>query len=198
MMHQTELKGPRGGQLIDNPAECRGDCELAGAIELAGVIKWFDVSKGYGFIVPDNGMSDVFLHGTCLHRNGFPVACKGTRVAVEAVPGPRGLHACRILSLDPSTAVQPEEMPCARPVVTATGGPERVRVKWINRLRGFGFLSREDGMPDIFVHVQTLRRCGLAELRPGQLVVVRFGHGPKGLMATEVRADAASGGPARH
>ena len=77
-------------------------------------------------------------------------------------------------------------------------GFESVRVKWFNRLRGFGFLTRGEGTPDIFVHMETLRRYGLAELRPGQTVLVRFGPGPKGMMAAEVRPDGGSLGPASH
>ncbi|HWP14501.1 MAG TPA: cold-shock protein, partial [Xanthobacteraceae bacterium] len=152
-----------------------------------------DVAKGFGFIVPDNGMADVLLHVTCLRRDGFQTAYEGARVVVEAVPRSKGLQAFRILSMDESTAIQPTQLPPARThvQVTPTSGLERAVVKWFNRLRGFGFLTRGDGTPDIFVHMETLRRYGLTELRPGQTVLVRFGPGPKGMMAAEVRPDSA-------
>ena len=70
----------------------------ATVIEISGVIKWFDVSKGYGFIVPDNGMADVLLHVTCLRRDGFQTAYEGARVVCEALQRPKGLQAFRILS----------------------------------------------------------------------------------------------------
>ena len=60
------------------------------------------------------------------------------------------------------------------------------------------FWTRGKGTPDIFVHMETLRQCGLIELRPGQVVLVRFGHGPKGLMAAEVRPENSSLGTAVH
>jgi cold shock protein len=172
----------------------------ANLIELTGVIKWFDVAKGFGFIVPDNGMADVLLHVTCLRRDGFQTAYEGARVVVEAVPRSKGLQAFRIVSMDESTAIHPAQMPPPRThvTVTPTSGLERAQVKWFNRLRGFGFLTRGEGTPDIFVHMETLRRFGLAELRPGQFVLVRFGPGPKGLMAAEVRPEAGPHGLASH
>lgn len=158
-------------------------------VQVSGRIKWFDVAKGFGFIVPDNGMPDVLLHVTCLRRDGYQAANEGARIVVEAVQRPRGLQAFRILSLDDSTALHPSELPLPRThvQVVPTSGLEPAVVKWFNRLRGFGFLTQGEGKPDIFVHMETLRRYGIAELKPGEQVFVRFGDGSKGLMAAEVR-----------
>jgi len=185
--------GPKGqgtGYLPEAVGDLTDETAVS-VIELTGVIKWFDVSKGYGFIVPDNGLPDVLLHVTCLRRDGFQTAYEGSRVVCEALQRPRGLQAFRILSMDESTAVHPTQMPPARThvTVTPTSGLERAQVKWFNRLRGFGFLTRGEGTPDIFVHMETLRRYGLTELRPGQTVLVRYGPGPKGLMAAEIRPE---------
>jgi CspA family cold shock protein len=185
-------KGPGGGLGIEDGTGVEIGDATASVIELTGVIKWFDVSKGYGFIVPNNGMPDILLHVACLRRDGFQVAYEGARVVVEVLQRPRGLQAFRILSMDESTAVHPAQMPPpdTHVSVTATSGLERVQVKWFNRLRGFGFLTRGEG-----AHVETVRRFGLTELRPGQFVLVRFGPGAKGLMAAEVRPD---GAPINH
>ena len=158
-------------------------------IEVSGRIKWFDVAKGFGFIVPDHGPPDVLLHVSCLRRDGHQTAHEGARIVVEAVQRPRGLQALRILSLDESSAIHPSELPLARThvTVTPTSGLETATCKWFNRLRGFGFLTRGDGTADIFVHMETLRRYGIAELKPGEQVLVRYGDGSKGLMAAEVR-----------
>jgi cold shock protein len=199
-MTATDNIGPKGlGIGIDREAIGDINDEVASVIELSGVIKWFDVSKGYGFIVPDNGLPDILLHVTCLRRDGFQVAYEGARVIVEVLQRARGLQAFRIISMDESTAIHPAQLPPPRThvSVTPTSGLERAQVKWFNRLRGFGFLTRGEGTPDIFVHMETLRRYGIAELRPGQFVLVRFGPGPKGLMAAEVRPEGAVG-PASH
>jgi len=201
-MTAADSIGPKGSEVdIDTDRVAIGDIndEVASVIELSGVIKWFDVSKGYGFIVPDNGLPDILLHVTCLRRDGFQAAYEGARVVVEVLQRARGLQAFRITSMDESTAIHPAQLPPPRThvSVTPTSGLERAQVKWFNRLRGFGFLTRGEGTPDIFVHMETLRRYGIAELRPGQFVLVRFGPGPKGLMAAEVRPEGAIG-PASH
>ena len=93
-------KGPGGGLEVDRGAGGELGDEAASVIELTGVIKWFDVSKGYGFIVPDNGMPDILLHVTCLRRDGFQVAYEGARVVVEVLQRVRGLQAFRVVSMD--------------------------------------------------------------------------------------------------
>jgi CspA family cold shock protein len=196
---EAKSKQPGSGPDVAHGAHV-GDDATARVIEISGVIKWFDVAKGYGFIVPDSGMSDVLLHVTCLRRDGYQTAYEGARVVCEVLPGPKGLQAFRVVSMDESTAIHPAQMPPPRTHVTVapTSGLERAQVKWFNRLRGFGFLTRGEGTPDIFVHMETLRRFGLAELRPGQFVLVRFGPGPKGMMAAEVHPEGGSLGPASH
>lgn len=159
--------------------------------ELAGHVKWFDVSKGYGFVVPEDGGSDVLVHVTTLKRDGFNAIAEGARIVLEVIEKQRGRQAIRVLSIDTSAGRHPAEMPMPRTnaTVTATSGLERMVVKWFNRLRGFGFVSAGEGSPDIFVHMETLRRYGIVELIPGQTVLVRYGPGPKGLMAAEIRLE---------
>ena len=192
-------KGPGAGYVGPESLNELGDDAAVSVIELTGVIKWFDVSKGFGFIVPDNGLPDVLLHVTCLRRDGFQTAYEGARVVCEVLQRPKGLQAFRVLSMDETTAIHPSQVPPRTHVtVTPTSGLERAQVKWFNRLRGFGFLTRGEGTPDIFVHMETLRRYGMTELRPGQTVLVRYGPGPKGMMAAEVRPDGGSYGPSSH
>ena len=99
MTFQNEF-GATTGQSEDSDL----DLEL---FEVAGRIKWFDVAKGYGFVVPDDGSVDLLLHVTILRRSGFQTAFEGARIVCEAHKRDRGYQVFRVVAMDETTAVHP-------------------------------------------------------------------------------------------
>ncbi|MBM3520281.1 MAG: cold-shock protein, partial [Alphaproteobacteria bacterium] len=110
-------------------------------IQVNGLVKWFDPGRGYGFIIPDNGMQDVLVHLSCLKRDGFEAPLEGARITCEAVERQKGYQCLRVLAVDHSTAIHPVERKSrAHTTVQPSCGWVKAKVKWFNRARGFGFL----------------------------------------------------------
>ena len=175
---------------------------LPGTIEtvkIRGTVKWFNVVKGYGFITPDDGSPDVFLHLTVLRTAGHERLAPGATVECNAVKGAKGMQVLSVVSVDTSTAVAEdylnEQQPTMEPAPEHTGPVSDFMsgtVKWFNPHKGYGFVCLDNSEEsDIFVHMVILRNAGIASLITGQAVEVRVADGPKGRQAAEVKLSTA-------
>jgi CspA family cold shock protein len=162
---------------------------------IKGTIKWFNSEKGFGFIVPEDGGADIFLHLSALRDAGVMEINGGATIECTVSEGPKGLQVARVIDIDSSTAVPAPKRRTRSPLGIERGHHEPLydvgdfvdaEVKWFNPVKGYGFITVEEGTPDVFIHMQTLRRCGISVLDRGQAVRVRIGQSPKGPQVAEI------------
>lgn len=165
------------------------DAEKDGA-RVTGTVKWFDPSKGFGFVVSDQGGPDILLHANVLRNFGQSSVADAAGIEIIVQETARGMQAVEVLQIEPPAPLDDEQlMPAGGEIsepVDLTLPLEPARVKWFDKAKGFGFANIFGRGEDVFLHIEVLRRSGLADLQPGEAVSLRVVDGKRGRMATQV------------
>jgi CspA family cold shock protein len=157
--------------------------------KVLGQVKWFDPTKGFGFVISEEGGPDILLHANVLRNFGQGSVVDGSEITIMVQDTQRGLQATEVLSITPPAS---EEALPLRDMVEFTAEDiasrpiEPARVKWFDKGKGFGFANVFGKSEDVFVHVEVLRRSGLSDLQSGEAVGLRMVDGERGRMAIEV------------
>jgi CspA family cold shock protein len=163
---------------------------------IVGRVKWFDATRGFGFIVSDDVEGDILLHFSVLREHGRRSVPEGATIECIPVRLDRGLQARKVLSIDlssalpqqPRSAISAAERSNRKALSDSAGDFEPVEVKWFNRARGYGFVRREldDAGEDVFVHMESVREANIGDLQPGQRLMARIASSGKGMTAVEL------------
>lgn len=156
---------------------------------LRGQVKWFDPAKGFGFVVADSGGPDILLHANVLRNFGQSSVADGAGIEIIVQETTRGMQATEVLSIDPPAEGEIFDGDHGITLDLNEAGPmEPARVKWFDKGKGFGFANVFGRPEDVFIHVEVLRRSGLADLQPGEAICLRVIEGKRGRMAALVTA----------
>lgn len=156
---------------------------------IAGTVKWFDPTKGFGFVIPQEGGRDILLHANVLRNFGQSSVADGSAITLVAQQTPRGEQAVTVLEISPPA--EASDAPLDE-ISDGEGGGEEgplepARVKWFDKAKGFGFANVFGQDDDIFLHIEILRRSGFSDLQPGEAVSLRIVDGKRGRMAARIQ-----------
>jgi CspA family cold shock protein len=173
-----------------------------------GKVKWFNGTKGYGFVTLDDG-GDAFCHASALQAAGHAELPPGATIVCDLADSPRGLQVVAVHEVDISTA----EAPSRGPRRDFGGGGGRFgdrggfggggfrdggrdsgpagpmvegKVKFFNDQKGFGFVMPDTGSGDIYLHASALRRSGISAVEPDQRIRYSTRQGNKGVEVDRV------------
>ncbi|WP_239494648.1 cold-shock protein [Roseovarius amoyensis] len=162
-----------------------------GTERIRGRVKWFDPTKGFGFVVSDEGGPDILLHANVLRNFGQSSIADGAVAEIDVQRTERGVQAVLVHAIEPPEADALSglaDLEDIDPEAIRAAPLEPARVKWFDKAKGFGFANTFGCEQDVFIHIEVLRRSGMADLQPGEALAIRVIDGKRGRMATEVCA----------
>jgi CspA family cold shock protein len=139
-----------------------------------GTVKWFDPTKGYGFVKSPQLSSDALLHASALRVFNASEIFDGAQIEVDVRETDKGFAVETVLMLETRDAQPLDNFTIAV-------------VKWYNVTKGYGFVTRGEGTRDLFLHAETVKDCGLVGVQPGQAVYIQYEENEKGGRVTNVR-----------
>ena len=164
---------------------------MTGDGKVWGQVKWFDATKGFGFVVAEDGGPDILLHANVLRNFGQNSIADGSVVQIAVQSTERGKQATEVYQISAPRDAEPHSETASTPALPEdlSDAPlEPARVKWFDKIKGFGFANVFGRPEDVFIHMEVLRSCGMADLIPGEAICIRVVDGPRGRMAAEVRS----------